>query len=123
MLPSDSDANQFVGDIRSELDKALSYIEEMTFEEFQEDSRTFHAVEKVVQNAIEACIRLERQRKNKGMFTRLFPDFDFDDLKSIADFGRHDYSAVEPIDLWNSVHGTLTDLRNAAEALLAKKRH
>ena len=123
MLPSNTDAHHHVGDIRDEIDKALNFVKGMELDEFCENNLVVYAVQKAVQNAIESCIRLEDKRKDKHLFTRLCPEFDIEKLRLLANRGRHDYEVFEPGLLWDDLHGTLTDLRNAAEALLAKKRH
>lgn len=122
LLPSDSEAHRYVGDIVEELDKAYAFVGEISISGFIKDNKTIYAVEKAIQNSIEACINIERQKDNKGNFSRLFPNFDYAEIKDIADGFRHDYGNLDARLIWNELHGRLRELRNAAEALLETKR-
>jgi len=122
LQPSNYEASRYLGDIVEEVDKAFGFIGGMDFNEFLETPMVIYAVEKAMQNAVEACIQLNNNKSNKGQFTRIFPDFDFYRLKLIADSGRHDYGNTDPSLTWNELHGDLKNLRDAAEVILGSKR-
>lgn len=122
MQPSNYEASRYLGDIVEEIGKALSFVKGMDIETFTETPVVIYAVEKAIQNAVEACIHLNGQKSNKGQFERIFPDFDFSKLKLIANAGRHDYGNIDASLTWNELHGELTRLREAAEHALAMKR-
>ena len=122
MQPSNYEAHRYLGDIVEEVDKAFGFIDGMNLEDFLETPVIIYAVEKAVQNAVEACIQLNNNKSNKGQFKRIFPDFDFYRLKLVADAGRHDYGNTDASLTWNELHGDLKDLRDAAEKILESKR-
>lgn len=122
LLPSDSEAHRNVGDILEELDKAFEFVKGMTRDDFLNDNKTIYAVEKAIQNAIEACIQLEKKKHNKGQFTRLFPNISYAEIKDIADAGRHDYGNVDANLIWQELHGRLSKLHSRAAVLLNAKR-
>ena len=128
MLPSNQEAH-YLGDIVEEIDRALSFIEGMNMPEFMNDMRTVYAVEKALQNAIEACIKIEGRKQKidgkkvpSGRFNALIKDVDFVSIKDSANAIRHDYANVRPQSIWIELNGRMKDVRDAAEKLLNAKR-
>ena len=122
MLPSDSEAHRQVGDIRDQIDVALMVAGRADPEAFADDIVLVPAMEKALQNAVEACLQLEKNRRDRGRFTRLFPDFDIDYLRRLANSVRHDYGNTRADFLLDELETTFLPLRDAAEALLQRKR-
>ena len=122
LLPSDAEAHRQVGDIRDQIDLAVMISGRASAEALVDDIVLVLAMEKALQNAVEACLQLEKNTRDKGRFTRLFPDFDIDHLRRLANSVRHDYGNTRADFLLDELEATFLPLRDAAEALLRKKR-
>ena len=95
-------------------DRALSYVDGLSFDEFRADLRTVHAVERCVANITEAVIQV-----GEDDIHRLLPDVPFRLIRGMGNRLRHEYKGVDARAVYDTVGDELPLLREAALAALA----
>lgn len=110
-----------IGDIAEEAAKARSFVGDRDADALAADEPDFYGVQKAIQNAVEACVRVEREGY-AGRFEELFEDFNFDELRRLGNLLRHDYGSLRADAIWETATTSMPKLGLRAERLLAAHR-
>lgn len=104
----------FLRDILDACDECLSFVEGMTFDEFNRDRRTQLAVVKELEIIGEAA------RKLSPHVQRAAPEIPWQGITGMRNRLTHEYFQVNNQTVWDTVHQNLPPLRQAVARLLVK---
>lgn len=88
----------------------------MDLSAFEEDSKTYDAVERCFERISEAAAKLG------GLAAELMPDQPWQKIHSLGNRLRHEYDAIREDRLWDIVQTDLPSLRAACEDALRRFR-
>jgi len=86
----------------------------MDFKAFASDRRTVYAVTRALEIISEASRRLPEELKERH------PEIDWVAVAAAGNVYRHEYEAVDEVQLWHTVQHGLAGLRDVAAAELAR---
>jgi hypothetical protein len=112
-LPSDK-AARYLRHIVENAQAIFHYTEGMHFSQFEEDRKTYDAVERCLQRITEAVIRLG------GEAEELMPGQPWYQIRSFGNRLRHNYDTIEEDRLFDIVKTDLPALLAEAQAALEK---
>ena len=92
------------------------YVAGMDLAAFEEDSKTYDAVERCLERISEAATKLGE------MAPSLMPDQPWRTIRALGNRLRHEYDAIREDRLWDIVQVNLPSLRAACENALRKLR-
>jgi uncharacterized protein with HEPN domain len=107
--------------IAAEAKQALDWIEGLDFDGFCRDALRVAAVERKLSIVTEACLRIERNRKEPGRFAELFGSGDISDIRGMGNRIRHLYEDIDPQIVFETVRVHFPELVKRAESLLASQ--
>lgn len=110
----------WVDDIRKETEQAIAFLGDLDAEDFESDDLLIAAVERKVMNITEACLRIERGRKEEGRFKELFPAQDIDVIRGMGNHLRHGYDDIHAPVIYDTVKYDLPDIHKRACELLGR---
>lgn len=105
-------------DILENIRRIEAHVSGMSKATFEHDLLRQDAVERCLQRISEALYKLGDQ------FDSTYPNVDLKGFRALGNILRHQYDDVDVVLLWGTVdpeRGELKDLRNFAEAELAKR--
>jgi len=112
-LPS-SKAERYLRHIIESAQAIFHYTEGMEFAQFEEDRKTYDAVERCLQRITEAVIRLGDQAEE------LMPGQPWQRIRGFGNRLRHNYDSIEEDRLFEIVRNDLPALCAQAQAALEK---
>lgn len=95
-------------DILANIDAVQRYTGGMTLEMFVADGKTMDAVERCLQRITEAIIRIGADR-----MAVIAPHLPVHAVRGLGNMLRHEYDAIDPASIFNTVARELPDLRAA----------
>ncbi len=105
------DYRLYLQDIFDACEKAISYTDELTFEEFSSDLRTIDAVARNLEIMGEAVKNVPQEILN------LRPDIDWKEIARFRDVIAHYYFRVKLTVVWHIVQNRLDEVMNAASEI------
>jgi uncharacterized protein with HEPN domain len=100
-------------DIAAHIDLAVQFTAELDPERFTTDLRTVLAVTRCLEIISEASRRLPDALKSR------YPEIPWPDIAGAGNVYRHDYEAIDPLQIWDTVHSALPPLRAVVAQELA----
>ena len=94
-------------DIVDNSDRIARYTEGHGLDSFCADAKTIDAVERCLQRITEAIIKIGPQR-----MAAISPTTPVDAVRGLGNALRHDYDAIDPLLIWNTVTVSLPLLRD-----------
>jgi uncharacterized protein with HEPN domain len=110
-MPS-SNPYRRLNDILVNIALAKQFVENLSFEEFKNDTKTIYAVIRCLEIISEASRRIPEDIQAK------YPDIPWQDIKGVGNIYRHDYDNVSTNLVWKTVNNALTPLENMARTEL-----
>ena len=101
-------------DILRNIDLARSFVDGLTYANFQQGIRTIYAATRCLEVISEASRRLPKEMKLRH------PDIPWSDIAGAGNIYRHDYEEVLEENIWRTIQGALGPLRAVVEHELAK---
>jgi uncharacterized protein with HEPN domain len=114
-LPSEK-ATQRLEDIIENSQSILRYTAGMNLDSFEEDRKTYDAVERCLERISEGAAKLGDQA------AELMPDQPWQKIRSLGNRLRHEYDAIREDRLWDIVQTDLPSLCAACEDALRRLR-
>ena len=106
-MPS-SNPSRRLNDILVNIALAKQFVENLSFAEFKNDTKTIYAVIRCLEIISEASRRIPEDIQAK------YPDIPWQDIKGVGNIYRHDYDNVSTNLVWKTVNNALTPLENMA---------
>lgn len=106
-MPSNNPSRR-LNDILVNITLAKQFVENLSFEEFKNDTKTIYAVIRCLEIISEASRRIPEDIQAK------YPDIPWQDIKGVGNIYRHDYDNVSTNLVWKTVNNALTPLENMA---------
>lgn len=110
-MPS-KNSRQRLRDILENIDAVQNFVVGSDLEGFSADRKTVYAVTRGLEIISEASRRLENELKERH------PDVDWLAVAAAGNIYRHEYEAVDEVQLWHTVQHELDALRKAVLAEL-----
>jgi uncharacterized protein with HEPN domain len=101
-------------DIRDNIDAALRFVADMTFEQFVDDQKTTYAVIRALEVISEASRHVPEEIKQR------FPEAGWRDIAASGNIFRHFYQGVNLRVVWQTAQNDLAPLRRFVVAELAR---
>ena len=101
-------------DIIDNVEAILRYTEGMDANQFEEDRKTYDAVERCLERISEAVTKLGKDAD------RLIPGLPSDEIRGLGNRLRHEYDTIRPDRLWDVVQNDLPSLLAACRAALPR---
>jgi uncharacterized protein with HEPN domain len=101
-------------DILRNIDLARSFVDGLTYADFQQDIRTIYAATRCLEVISEASRRLPKEMKLRH------PDIPWSDIAGAGNIYRHDYEDVLEENIWRTIQGARWGLCAVVEHELAK---
>jgi uncharacterized protein with HEPN domain len=101
-----------LGDIQAAINNIAAFTKNMTFEMYQSDLRTKHAVERNFEIIGEAVSRIPEK------FKTLHPQIEWRILKDFRNFIIHEYFGINDEILWDTIQFRIPELSNSFSDLL-----
>ena len=114
-MPSDKPARR-LEDIVENARAILRYTVGMDLEAFEEDRKTYDAVERCLERISEGAAKLG------GQASELMPDQPWQKIRSLGNRLRHDYDDISQDRLWDIVQTNIPTLCAACEDALRRLR-
>lgn len=108
------DASIYLQDILDNIDKAVSFVSDMTYEDFECDEKTFYAVVRCIEIIGEASKNLPENIKKEH------PNVPWRDIARMRDKVIHAYFGVNTLRVWQVVKEDLPKLGPIVKIALAK---
>jgi uncharacterized protein with HEPN domain len=115
-LPSDKPLRR-VRDILENAEAILRYTAGMSLARFQQDSKTYDAVERCLERISEAVAKLGDQA------SILMPGQPWEEVRALGNRLRHEYDSIREDRLWDIVQSDLPALCRACEEALRRPEH
>ncbi|HEY9343472.1 MAG TPA: DUF86 domain-containing protein [Hanamia sp.] len=101
-----------LGDIQAAINNIAAFTKDMTFEMYQSDLRTKHAVERNFEIIGEAVSRIP------GEFKVLHPQIEWRILKDFRNFIIHEYFGINDEIVWDTIQLRIPELSDSFSDLL-----
>jgi uncharacterized protein with HEPN domain len=105
---------QRLRDILENIEAIQVFISGVDFKRFSEDRKTLYAVTRALEIISEASRRLPNELKQRH------PNLDWVAIAGAGNIYRHEYEAVDELQLWNTARLELVGLR---EAVILELKH
>ena len=102
---SKRDERLFVYDIRDSVDAILSYVNGMSFDEFENDRKTYSAVIRELEIIGEATKHLSEDLTNR------YSEIEWRDIQDFRNILIHEYFGVDFEIVWNAIKEDLPKLK------------
>ncbi|AEH51648.1 HepT-like ribonuclease domain-containing protein [Pseudothermotoga thermarum] len=106
----------YIEDIILHMDKALMFVENVTFEEFKSDDKTIFAVVRALEIIGEAVKHIPEDVRNT------YPEIPWKDIAGMRDKLIHAYFGVNIKIVWNTVKQRIPQLKPLFERVLEQLR-
>lgn len=93
---------EWLGHIVENADRALSYVEGLSYDAWLADRMRVDAVERCLMRLTEAAIRIGEDR-----MARIAPDQAFHQIRGLGNMLRHEYDGISLARLWRTVKEAL----------------
>ena len=110
------DVSLYLSDIVQNMDDAIEYVKEMTYEQFVKDSRTVKAVVRSIEIIGEAAKHVPEEIRVKN------PSIPWKNMAGMRDKCIHDYSGVDHETVWYVVKDDIPVIRPKIADLAEKIR-
>jgi len=100
------DETMFLQDILLSCEKISGYIENLTFEQLLEDSKTYDAVVRNLEIIGEAAKNIPQETKSK------MPTIDWRNIAGMRDILTHVYFGIDNDILWDVIQNKIPELKN-----------
>jgi uncharacterized protein with HEPN domain len=111
---SERDSSLLIIDIKEAIKNILDFTSGYSFEQFTNDIKTRHAVERNFEIIGEAASRLPLDFKSSH------PEIEWRIIKDFRNFIIHEYFGINSSIIWDTIQFRLPDLLHQIEALLPK---
>ncbi len=108
---TERDIADYLQDIFDAADAAIGFVEGMSFEEFEADTKTIYAVTRAIQIIGEAVKKIPDSVKAK------YPDIPWKDIARMRDKVTHQYFGVKLNVLWDTVKQDLPILKDLMQKI------
>ena len=102
----------YIEDIIGAMDKAIEFVTNMSYEEFNQDDKTAYAVERAIEIIGEAA------RKIPGSVRKNYPEVPWKDMAGMRNKVIHEYFGVKLDIVWRTVKEELPTLKPLFEKIL-----
>lgn len=111
--------NIYLKDIIESIDKIIEFVENMTFEEFQEDDKTSSAVIRKFEILGEATKNITDDTRTK------YPKIPWKEMAGMRDRLIHSYFGIDYKLVWTTIKNSIPNLKTMIEEILveSKKKH
>ena len=106
------DYRDYVQDILDSINEIESFIEEMTFEEFEKDKKTINAVTRSVEVAGEATKKIPKNIRDK------YPVIPWKKMSGMRDKLIHEYFGIDIEILWKVAKDEIPPLKTTIKSIL-----
>ena len=103
-----------VGEMLDYIEQAMSYTQDMTFDQYSSDTKTQRAVERCIEVISEASRHVPEEIKGK------YSMIPWSDVAAIGNIFRHEYHNVAARIVWDTVRMHLPQLQAVAHAIEAE---
>ena len=100
-------------DILEAIQNAISFVGEMSFASFRDDTRTIYAVVRALEIIGEATKRIPQDVRDK------YPDLPWREMASMRDKLMHDYFGVDLVVVWKTIFEDLPNLEEAINKVIS----
>ncbi|MBE9063807.1 DUF86 domain-containing protein [cf. Phormidesmis sp. LEGE 11477] len=108
------DIRDYLNDILTHIDLACSFVEGMTFEEFENDDKTMLALTRALEIIGEATKQIPLTIRQQ------YPRILWKDIAGMRDKIAHVYFGISLEVVWSTIHEDLPKLRPVIQAILDK---
>lgn len=105
------DVSDYINDILAAIFEIESFIQDMSFEQFEKDSKTINAVIRSLEVMGEATKRIPKSIRQK------YPDIPWTKMAGMRDILIHDYMGVDLKTVWKVAQERLSALKPMLEKL------
>ncbi|MCD6461338.1 MAG: DUF86 domain-containing protein [Thermoplasmata archaeon] len=106
------DFGDYVEDIIDAMGKALSFIENMSYEEFAQDTKTVFAVIRAIEIIGEAVKNVPAEIREK------YPDIPWKGMAGMRDIVIHSYFGVDTKIIWDTIKRRIPETKPLFEKIL-----
>jgi len=104
--------SDFLNDIYDAINKGISFINKMSYEEFKEDEKTQFALIRVIEILGEASKKIPSEIKSQN------PSIPWREMSGMRDLLIHDYFGVNIEVIWETVKNDLPELKEKVQNLI-----
>lgn len=108
-------SEDYLQDIFEAMQMARQFIENLTYEQFQEDEKTIFAVVRALEIIGEATKKITASVRNK------YPDVPWKDMAGMRDILIHDYFGVDIETVWLTVTDKIPQVQPSIQQILEGK--
>ena len=109
---TERDYRDYLNDIASYTDDAISFIEDLTYKEFIADRKSLYAVVRCLEVIGEATSQVPKKIRDKS------PDMPWVEMKGLRNRIAHEYFGINNKIVWNTVKHDLPTLKPLISELL-----
>jgi len=103
---------QYLLDILDAMDKARRFVEDVTFEELEEDQRTQFALQRAFEIIGEATKHLDDDLREE------YGEVPWNDMAGMRDMLIHEYFAVDLAVVWGTIHDRFPEVQRRLREIL-----
>jgi uncharacterized protein with HEPN domain len=111
---SERNTQLLLSDIALSIQKILEYTQTMSYEDYENDSRTKDAVERNFEIIGEAASRIPEE------FKKTHPQIEWRIIKDFRNFIIHEYFGIDNQIVWDIVENRLPELKERISLLISK---